>query len=200
VRISDRAKLGVVAASLLATAALAAGCDTAINGRLDGSPGSSTGPTVPTPTPSRPVPTPVSPPSPPADPPAPPTPGPPAPPTPGPPPGAEELAPNAQGYVFIETKSGETRCRINREAVGCESQFAHSPLVEGEHANGVNVTADGTVRWVLGNLGAMPVVTLDYATYSTQDWTIQASSDGTRFTNNRTGHGMFVSVEEVDTF
>ncbi|MBV8348620.1 MAG: hypothetical protein JOZ49_14165 [Mycolicibacterium sp.] len=191
-RISDRAKLGVVAASLLAAVALAAGCDAAVNGRLVGHPGSSAGPTVPTPTPSRPVTTPVSPPGTPSD--------PPAPPTPGPPPGAEELAPNARGYVFIETKSGETRCRINREAVGCESQFANSPLVDGEHANGVNVTADGTVRWVLGNLGAMPVVTLDYATYSAQDWTIQAGSDGTRFTNNRTGHGMFVSVEEVDTF
>ena len=191
-RISDWAKLGVAAASLLAAAALAAGCDTAINGRLIGNPGSSTGPTGPTPTPSRPAPTPVPPPSTPTD--------PPAPPTPGPPPGAEELAPNAQSYVFIETKSGETRCRINREAVGCESQFAHSPLVDGEHANGVNVTADGTVRWVLGNLGAMPVVTLDYRTYWAQDWTIQASSDGTRFTNDRTGHGMFVSVEEVDTF
>jgi hypothetical protein len=31
-------------------------------------------------------------------------------------------------------------------------------------------------------------------------WTILPSSDGTRFTNDGTGHGMFVSIENVSPF
>ena len=53
---------------------------------------------------------------------------------------------------------------------------------------------------MVGNLGAIPAVTLDYRTYSALGWTIEATRDGTRFTNDRTGHGMFVAVEGVETF
>lgn len=74
------------------------------------------------------------------------------------------------------------------------------PLRDGEHANGIHITAGGSVQWVLGNLGAIPTVSIDYRTYEAQGWTIDATTDGTRFTNNRTGHGMFVSIEKVDTF
>lgn len=102
--------------------------------------------------------------------------------------------------MFIETKSGQTRCQIAAGSVGCEAPFTNSPLTEGEHANGVNVSADGAVQWVLGNLGAIPTVTIDYRTYQAQGWTIAADIDGTRFTNDRTGHGMFVSIDKVDTF
>jgi hypothetical protein len=52
----------------------------------------------------------------------------------------------------------------------------------------------------LGNLGAIPAVPIDYKTYDAQGWTIVASEAGTRFTNAKTGHGMFVSVEKVNTF
>jgi hypothetical protein len=72
--------------------------------------------------------------------------------------------------------------------------------MEGTHANGVSVTAAGAVRWVVGNLGDIPVVTLDYRTYSAQGWTVVATTGGTRFTNDRTGHGMFVSIEKVESF
>ena len=37
-------------------------------------------------------------------------------------------------------------------------------------------------------------------TYHNRGWTIVPSSDGTRFTNDGTGHGMFVSVENVYSF
>jgi hypothetical protein len=124
----------------------------------------------------------------------------PAPSTPKTPAGAIPLSPNDNGYVFIETKSGKTRCQIASGSVGCEAPFTNSPLTEGEHANGVNITADGSVQWVLGNLGAIPTVTIDYRTYAAQGWTIAADVDGTRFTNDRTGHGMFVSIDKVDTF
>lgn len=64
----------------------------------------------------------------------------------------------------------------------------------------MRLSADGQVEWVLGNLGDIPAVTLDYRRYSAVGWTIDASSDGTRFSNDRTHRGMFVSVERVQTF
>ncbi|HEY5840247.1 MAG TPA: hypothetical protein VIU87_02020 [Mycobacterium sp.] len=112
----------------------------------------------------------------------------------------ETLPSNEQGYVYVETKSGKTRCELNSESVGCESQFENSPVVNGEPANGVSVTAGGTVRWVVGNLGDIPTVTLDYGTYSAAGWTIAADANGTRFTNDATGHGMLVAVEGVQAF
>ena len=45
-------------------------------------------------------------------------------------PGAEVLPPE-NGYVFIETKSGKTRCQLNEEEVGCEAQFTNSPVLDG---------------------------------------------------------------------
>lgn len=114
--------------------------------------------------------------------------------------GGQTLEPNANGYVYIETKSGITRCQISANTVGCESAFTDSPIIGGEHANGVEVSASGSNRWVLGNLGAMPTTAIGYDTYRAVGWTIVAGSDGTRFTNDDTGHGMFVSIERVDFF
>jgi hypothetical protein len=37
-------------------------------------------------------------------------------------------------------------------------------------------------------------------TYHVIGWTIEPSSDGTRFTNDGSGHGMFVSIEDVSSF
>ena len=122
------------------------------------------------------------------------------------PPGSTPTAPGAQvlppenGYVFIETKSGKTRCQLNEDEVGCEAQFANAPVLEGTPANGVRVTASGEVSWLVGNLGDIPVVTLDYQTYSAVGWTIEASEEGTRFTNDGTGHGMVIAVEGVQAF
>ena len=135
---------------------------------------------------------------------APPTTRAPAPPSsttaaPGAAPGAEVLPPQ-NGYVFIETKSGRTRCQLNADEVGCEAQFTNPPVLDGVPANGVRVTANGELNWVVGNLGAIPAVTLDYRTYSAVGWTIQAGEDGTRFTNDRTGHGMNVAIEAVQAF
>lgn len=114
--------------------------------------------------------------------------------------GGETLPPNANGYVYIETKTGKTRCQISAENVGCESEFSDAPVVDGQPANGVEVSASGSNRWVLGNLGAMPTTAIDYATYSAVGWTIVADSTGTTFTNDATGHGMFVSTDRVDFF
>lgn len=114
--------------------------------------------------------------------------------------GPGTLRPNSAGYVYIETRSGLTRCQISADTVGCESEFTNAPTIGGEQANGVEVSASGANRWVLGNLGAMPTVTIDYDTYHAVGWTIEASSEGTVFTNDGTGHGMFISTEQVEFF
>lgn len=200
---SRRAQRGLAGGSMLLSAALAglvlvSGCSSVIQGKPVAAPGAGpTEPTFPTPRPSTTNPAPSTSPAP--SPPPGPT-GPTGPPSPTAPAGAIPLPPDHNGYVFIETKSGMTRCQINKETVGCEAPFTNSPLQDGEHANGVSVTSGGSVQWVLGNLGAIPTVTIDYKTYAAQGWTINATPEGTRFTNDRTHHGMFVSVEKVNTF
>ncbi|ORW91158.1 hypothetical protein AWB92_18390 [Mycobacterium sp. IEC1808] len=199
-QLSQKARRRLAGGSLLLSAVLAgpalvSGCSSLIDGKPVATPG--TGPTEPTfptprPTTTTPAPTSTSP--------APSTsPTGPASPT-TPPAGVIPLPPDHNGYVFIETKSGVTRCQINKETVGCEAPFTNSPLQDGEHANGVSISSAGNVQWVLGNLGAIPTVTIDYKTYAAQGWTIVATEQGTRFTNDRTHHGMFVSVEKVNTF
>jgi hypothetical protein len=195
VLLSQNARRGLaggslVLAALLASPVLISGCSSVIEGRPVATPG--TGPTEPSfPTPrSSTAPSPSNPIA------APPT----TPASPTLPAGAIPLPPDQNGYVFIETKSGVTRCQINKDSVGCEAPFTDSPLQDGEHANGVHITSGGSVQWILGNLGAIPAVPIDYKTYDAQGWTIVASEAGTRFTNAKTGHGMFVSVEKVNTF
>jgi hypothetical protein len=199
VRLTQKARWSLAGGSLLlipllASPLLIGGCSTMIEGRPVAAPGAGPAePTFPTPRPTTSTPAPTAAPS--------TTPGPPTTPAkPTAPAGAIPLPPDQNGYVFIETKSGVTRCQINKDTVGCEAPFTNSPLQEGEHANGVSIGAGGKVQWVLGNLGAIPTVTIDYKTYSAQGWTINATADGTKFTNDRTGHGMFVSIEKVNTF
>ena len=198
-RLSRSARRGLTGGSLifaatLASSLLVSGCGSTIEGKPVAGPGAGPSePSFPTPrqaptlSPPSAIPGPTS---------APPT-GPVGPPTPA---GAIPLPPDQNGYVFIETKSGITRCQINKDTVGCEAPFTHSPLQDGEHANGVSITSGGSVQWVLGNLGAIPAVTIDYKTYGAAGWTISATEAGTRFTNDHTKHGMFVSVEKVNTF
>lgn len=174
-----------MSATAALTAALLAGCDSTMPGNpKSGLPSGETSATS-TPTPSgkaiRPVPVnPIPVPS-------------------AVPPNAQVLAPQ-NGYVFIATKSGQTRCQLSKAEVDCESAFTNAPKVNGESANGVRVTAAGELSWVVGNLGAIPTVTIDYQTYSAVGWTILAGAEGTRFTNAGTGHGMFVSTAGVKAF
>lgn len=128
------------------------------------------------------------------------TPSRPSPPSTTSPSGGEVLPANEAGYVYIETKSGKTRCQISADNVGCESDFADAPVVNGEKATGVEVSSGGSNRWVVGNLGAMPTTTIGYATYRAVGWSVVADSTGTTFTNDGTGHGMFISTDRVDFF
>lgn len=176
---------GRLLVGLLLCAALISGCHSTTPGSPVASPGA--GPTEPS--------SPKAKPSIPSS-----TPSQPAPSSGAPPAGAIPLLPDANGRVFIETKSGQTRCQLDSDSVGCEAPFTNPPMEEGEKANGVNITAAGEVQWVVGNLGDIPTVPIDYNTYDAVGWTIAATESGTRFTNQRTGHGMFVSIEKVDTY
>jgi hypothetical protein len=176
--------------SLLCTGALLTGCQSTVPGTPTTRAGSPTEPSFSTPRPSR---TPPSAPS--SQPPSTPAPTP-----TGPVPGVQVLPTESGGYSFIATKSGQTRCQIDATAVGCEAQFTNAPKIDGEQANGVETSADGKNRWLVGNLGDPPVVKLEYRTYSAQGWTVVATEAGTRFTNDRTYHGMFVSLEKVEFY
>ena len=185
-QVAKGVRAAVAVVWLLAAGAAAAGCGSTVDG-VATCPGCGPGsePGFPT---TRPT---VAPPTSPAT---------PTSPTSAPNPGGQTLPPSDTGYVYIETKSGQTRCQINSEAVGCESDFENPPVVNGEPANGVEVSASGSVRWIAGNLGAIPTTPLDYTTYHAVGWTIEASDSGTRFTNDGTGHGMFISTQGVEVF
>jgi len=104
--------------------------------------------------------------------------------------------------VRIETKSGSTRCSIAADLVACQTTADTWPgRPNGQHFHTASVNADGDFHWVDADLGALEGrVTLDYQTYSANGWTIAAISDGTTFTNVRSGHGMSVSDQNVQPF
>ena len=68
------------------------------------------------------------------------------------------------------------------------------------------VTSGGAFQWHDGNIPGTPQavandVVLSYGQpYHLQGWTISPGEDGSRFTNDGTGHGMFVSIDNVYTF
>ncbi|TWS21869.1 hypothetical protein FK268_22810 [Tsukamurella sputi] len=112
------------------------------------------------------------------------------------------LPDNGNGFTFIQTRSGRTRCQVSETSAGCQLVFDQPrPRTDaGEEANGVNVTSDGGLSYVLGNLGAIDPVTLDYKTYTARGWFIVANEYGTAFTHRTTGHGMVVSASGAKAF
>lgn len=117
-------------------------------------------------------------------------------------PPAIPLPPNDQGYVRVEAKSESLRCSITSELVACQTAADNwPPKPDGRPFHTVSVNADGEFHWVEADLGALQGrVTLEHQTYSAQGWTIAVGEDATRFTNDRTGHGMSVSDQHVDSF
>lgn len=118
--------------------------------------------------------------------------------------------------MFVITASGDVRCRIDTDSVDevtCQSQggigFSQAPLFpEFDDARGnlAIVSAAGEFSWNLGDISSQgDDVTLDVRldrdqTYHLLGWTIVTARDGTRFTSDRTGHGMFVSIDNVYSF
>jgi hypothetical protein len=95
-------------------------------------------------------------------------------------PPAIPLAPNDQGYVRVETKSGSTGCSIAAELVACQTPADNWPARgDGRHFHTASVSSQGDFHWVDADLGALQGrVTLQCLTYRAQGWTITATSEG----------------------
>ncbi|MCG7607505.1 MULTISPECIES: hypothetical protein [Mycobacterium] len=115
---------------------------------------------------------------------------------------AEEILPvGSNGVTYIRTESGRTMCGVHGDAVNCTVQFVNPPqTADGAPANSVTLVQDGTFTYLAADLGvADPMHAIAYnQTYITNGWAVEAFSDGTRFTNNRTNEGFWVSVTEVN--
>lgn len=83
------------------------------------------------------------------------------------------------------------------DAVVCQGDFTQPGA-----AYNVTTTGNGAISWSNANLATEnPTTQMEYGhTYHWGDWEIVSESNGTQFTNSRTGHGMFVSIEDVYAF
>ena len=119
---------------------------------------------------------------------------------------------NADRGEYVITQSGKVECNVYA-AVTCQANspqsstgFLQAPLgPAGGHWRIAHVDASGNFRWednycIEGAFPANPLVMQYGQTYNIRGWTVAASEVGTRFTNNATGHGMFVSIENVYPF
>ena len=116
---------------------------------------------------------------------------------------------SAAEYEYVRTMSGAVRCVISSEHVGCERTsidgFPGAPRSQSGpgNVNVAGVDADGTFDYSEGNIGSPDGgdMVLDYGrAVEINGWTVMPSFDGTHFTNNSTGRGMFVSIDGVTPF
>jgi hypothetical protein len=133
------------------------------------------------------------------------------------------VIPAAHAEQIVRTESGKVRCAVQADRVGCQylPGFRQAPVDPsppcppppgtylrcggpGIHWDIANVTSGGAFSWMNGNIsGAHPEndTVLNYGqSYDILGWTILPNGDGTRFTNDGTGRGMFVSIENVSSF
>ena len=112
-------------------------------------------------------------------------------------------------YQYVRTETAAVRCVISAPHVGCERSsadgFPGSPKSQSGpgNFNVAGIDADGAFNWGEGNIGGVDAgeVTLLYGqTYHFKGWTVAPSFEGTRFTNDASGHGAFVSVGGVSPF
>ncbi len=127
-----------------------------------------------------------------------------------PPPIATPPPPGDGVTTYVRTKSGQMRCAVTATSVACERTsvdgFPQAPAssTAGVRWNLAGVDARGVFSWNEGNIGGPGVdddLVLEYGvTRQMSGWSVEARSDGTRFTNDATGRGMFVSIENVYAF
>lgn len=114
-----------------------------------------------------------------------------------------------EDYQYVRTVSGAVRCVISADHVGCERSsidgFPGAPRSQSGpgNFNVAGVDADGTFNYGEGNIGDVDsgevVLTYDRI-FPIKGWTVVPSFHGTRFTNDATGRGMFVSIGGVTPF
>jgi hypothetical protein len=112
-------------------------------------------------------------------------------------------------FQYVRTVSGAVRCVISVDHIGCERAsidgFPGAPRSQSGpgNFNVAGVDADGTFGYGEGNIGGVDSgeVVLDYGrAFPIKGWTVVPSFDGTHFTNDATGRGMFVSIDGVHPF
>jgi hypothetical protein len=112
----------------------------------------------------------------------------------------------AEPSQLVRTESGKVRCAILLGSVGCQylPGFPQAPVCDtgNYHCDIANITPGGAFSWTGGNIpGAHPEddTVLNYGqTYHILGWTVLPNEEGgTRVTNDGTGHGMFVSIDNV---
>ncbi|MBU8824783.1 hypothetical protein [Mycolicibacterium goodii] len=116
---------------------------------------------------------------------------------------ADEILPTGpNGVTYIRTESGHTLCGIAGDHVNCTVRFVNPPMTSsGDVANSVALNQDGSFTYLAADLGVIaPPHSVQYdQTYIVNGWAVEAFNDGTRFTNNLTNEGFWVSVTEVDS-
>ena len=111
---------------------------------------------------------------------------------------ARALNPDAAGQVYISTAAG-IRGIVSAEFVGCQAQFTCSPTIDGYQANGVQAFANGTVDWIVGDLGNIPVVELPEGSYTALGWNLTVTNDGAvHATNAGTGKAFSIHQDRVE--
>lgn len=126
-----------------------------------------------------------------------------------------ELGPNepelVPGAVLTITPAKTLRCEFGPSAATClvpGDGFVHAPKVQGGRTPAaVSVDASGALTWIpdpgedpfhLAEVAGGRFSILGYdRTYTAAGWTITPDTHGTTITNDRTNHGMFISVDNA---
>jgi len=114
---------------------------------------------------------------------------------------------------FVTTESRAVKCVITTGSASCTGNFAKQPTGCGaaqfchqddsehpHHTVRVEAEVEG-LQWSDSNLqsdGYTDTVLTYGEVFHLEGWTVEPSSLGTRFTNDQTGRGMFVSRQGVD--
>lgn len=111
------------------------------------------------------------------------------------------LPPDQWGAVLFQTPSGRTACDVRADTVWCGVDFTiATPTLYGScPANGITLRPDGSWEWLCGNIGGTRVFRpLTYGIpYRAIDWRILVTTEGTTFTNLKTGRGLTISAEGI---
>lgn len=111
---------------------------------------------------------------------------------------AQTLNPDSSGNVFISTTAG-LRGIVASDWLGVEAPFTCSPTIDGYRADGVRVTADGSLEWIVGNIGNIPVVELAPGSYNAVGWSVVVTDDGSvHVTNGGTGRTVVIGLDRVE--
>jgi hypothetical protein len=114
-------------------------------------------------------------------------------------------APHADASPYctqVKTVSGKVECILSSESAHCyaPSGFQGSPSGTPDYL--ASVASNGSFAWQqaggLGNCDGANITVLPYGSDQTYNgWEVRAAEDGTSFVSTSSGHGMFVSIENV---